>query len=89
MDNKMPVMGGMEATAEIRRSPRFASLPIVMWSNSADPEDIRRAHASGVTSYLVKPSNAASNREVLLLVARYWTELNTLPEPLRAIGQAG
>ncbi len=79
IDNKMPVMNGIDAVREMRLSPLLRWLPIVMWTGSADPGDIRRAHESGVTSYLVKPSRPALAREALQAVVKYWIELNHAP----------
>jgi two-component system, response regulator len=76
IDNKMPVMDGIEVVTEMRKVPGMDANPIVMWSGSPDAEDVRRAHASGVTSYLQKPSTSAMAQEVLRLTVRYWMELN-------------
>lgn len=76
MDNKMPVLGGIEAAGEMRKSPALRSMPIVMWSGSADPGDVSRAYANGVTSYLEKPTSPAQMQEVLQTVVRYWTQLH-------------
>jgi CheY-like chemotaxis protein len=75
IDQKMPLMDGIEATAEMRRMG-FGRLPIVMWSGSVDPGDVRRAYAAGVTSYLRKPTGAAEATGALQAVARYWLDLH-------------
>lgn len=79
IDNKMPVMGGIDAAGAIRASPGMQTLPLVMWSGSADPGDIRRAYENGVTSYLVKPPRPALARDALQTVVKYWTELHRQP----------
>ncbi len=56
--------------------PQPRSVPIVMWSGSANPDDVRRAYENGVTSYLVKPTGAERTREALQLAVRYWVELH-------------
>ena len=75
IDLKMPLMDGIEATFEIRRLG-YQQLPIVMWSGSVDPGDVRRAYAAGVTSYLRKPTGASEATAALQAVARYWLDLH-------------
>jgi two-component system sensor histidine kinase/response regulator len=75
IDQKMPLMDGIEATSEIRRMG-FDQLPIVMWSGSVDPGDVRRAYAAGVTSYLRKPTGAAEATAALQTLVRYWLDLH-------------
>lgn len=75
IDQKMPLMDGIEATSEIRRMG-YRQLPVVMWSGSVDPGDVRRAYAAGVTSYLRKPTGAAEASAALQAVARYWLDLH-------------
>jgi CheY-like chemotaxis protein len=76
IDNKMPGMNGIDAAGEMRKMPELAKVPIVMWSGSSNPEDIRRAYENGVTSYLVKPSGPGLAKEALQTVVRYWTDLH-------------
>lgn len=55
MDCRMPVMDGFTATAEIRRQPKYASMPIIAMTGSAAGADIEAARAAGMNEYLVKP----------------------------------
>lgn len=79
IDNKMPVMDGVEAVREMRTDAGNRNLPIVMWSGSADPLDLRRAYDAGVTSYLVKPARGDEAREMLQATLRYWVDLHRPP----------
>ena len=53
MDVKMPVMDGLQATAEIRKIDK--TTPIVAATAYALPEVEERLYAAGVNGYLVKP----------------------------------
>jgi CheY-like chemotaxis protein len=55
-------------------------VPIVMWSGSVDPGDLRRAYDAGVTSYLEKPSTAAQAQEMLHATMHYWLRLHCPPD---------
>ena len=79
IDNKMPIMGGIEAVHEMRKAEALRFVPIVMWSGSVDPHDVVRAYVAGVSSYLRKPASAAEAKQALQLTARYWLELHCPP----------
>ena len=75
IDYRMPLMDGVEATRAIRSAVPAPLLPIVMWSGSVDPGDVRRAYDAGVSSYLRKPSSSAEARAALTTAVGYWTQL--------------
>lgn len=52
MDLRMPVLGGVEATAQIRRE--FPAARIIVMTTYEGDEDIHRALAAGAQAYLLK-----------------------------------
>jgi CheY-like chemotaxis protein len=54
LDMKMPRMNGPEFLTWVRAQPEFATLKIVMLSNSDSPTDRAQALALGADDYLVK-----------------------------------
>ena len=53
-DIEMPRMDGFALTEAIRRSPRFAELPVVLFSSLASEQDRSRGIEVGADAYIVK-----------------------------------
>ncbi|MCH8042992.1 MAG: response regulator [Planctomycetes bacterium] len=55
LDLALGDMDGFELTNQIRNDPQTTEIPILAFSSSADLEDVKRAHAAGVSDFLVTP----------------------------------
>src|SRR5437763_3043239 len=55
LDLKMPCKNGYECLLEIRKDPSLSQLPIVMYSSSAQMNDIQKSFLHRADFYLVKP----------------------------------
>ncbi len=54
LDLKLPLRNGFEVLAWARQQPRFAQLPILMYSSSGTDFEVNRAREMGATDYVVK-----------------------------------
>lgn len=76
LDLKMPRFSGFDFLEWLRsKAPRYLNLiPVVVLSSSNLPQDVVRAYALGVSSYVVKPVNWDLFRERLRVLHMYWAE---------------
>lgn len=65
LDLHMRVVDGIQTLEAIRRSARFATVPVLILTGRADEERVRRAAALGISGVLVKPFTTKSLRERL------------------------
>ncbi len=64
----MPVMDGLAATRELRKDPRWKTLPVLMLTAKAMPDDQERCMAAGANDYMAKPLDV----DKLLSLVRVW-----------------
>jgi two-component system, chemotaxis family, chemotaxis protein CheY len=77
-DLSMPEMDGMTLLQELRATPRFRNLPVIILTGSAYAQDNMRAKAAGATLFLTKP---VESEELIAAVNR----LLAPPEPAETL----
>lgn len=66
LDRMMPVLDGMSLLRRMKSDDRFRSIPVIMQTAAANPDQVREGLAAGAYYYLVKPYE----RESLLSIVR-------------------
>jgi len=81
LDLDLPGKHGLEVLAGIRRHPRLAPLPVIIFSSSETEEDVRRAYAATANCYVPKPGSLDRYFSVLADTERFWLSTARLPGP--------
>lgn len=77
LDIKLPRRDGIEVLHWIRAQPNLDRLPVVMLTNSDEPQSIGIAYHEGANSYLVKPIQYQELEHMLPVLMDYWLMVNT------------
>jgi CheY-like chemotaxis protein len=73
-DLKMPDGDGFHLLSHIRSNPALSIIPVVMFSGSDDPDDIRHAYLLGASSFFTKPSSPAEVSSLIRDIHNYWAQ---------------
>jgi CheY-like chemotaxis protein len=79
LDLKMPGLDGHDVLKAMRADDALRSVPVVMFSASAEPRDIARSYALGANGYAVKPLAFEQLIARLQAVCAYWLDVNESP----------
>lgn len=79
LDINMPKMNGFEVLDEIKKDPRYRSLPVIMLTTSEREEDIIRSYAKGACSYIQKLIDLNRFKTVIKQFEGYWTLVSLIP----------
>lgn len=73
LDANTPKMDACEVLTEVREDQALRSLPIVVFSSSASPTDIRQCLEAGASAYVVKPASLDEFIQAVQNSLRFWT----------------
>jgi len=72
MDLNTPGIDGREALAVLKTDPALKSIPVVVFSTSANPRDVGFCYAAGANAYHVKPVRYPDHLQLVIDLVNYW-----------------
>jgi CheY-like chemotaxis protein len=57
LDLNMPKMSGIEFLTAIKKNRQHKNIPVIIYSTSSNPEDLRKCQELGATDFITKPSD--------------------------------
>lgn len=79
MDINMPVMDGLECLRSIRKNDVLKSIPVVMFSTSDNPDDIKSSFSNFASGYILKPNTYDRYVSFVKNLETYWSAISLLP----------
>lgn len=86
LDLKMPKLNGLEVLEHVRSDAQLKNIPVVMFTSSREPSDVRQSYQLGANAYVVKPADFHEFSETLRRVGQFWvTDNEPPPEETKAV----
>lgn len=79
LDINMPRMDGKQFLNVVKESSEFRSIPVVMFTSSESPVDIRDCFERHANGYVVKPFDGTQYAHALRQVIGFWGGTSELP----------
>jgi CheY-like chemotaxis protein len=70
-DLNLPPSDGFEVIDKLKHDTRYSYIPIIVYSNSANPRDIEKARQAGATAYIHKATSISEINEDVREMVRY------------------
>jgi DNA-binding response OmpR family regulator len=80
IDSFLQNESGLQSIQEIRATPGFAQLPVIMYTGASDAKSISSAFEMGASSYIVKPHSLAEIKKVLQIILHKDWDVNSSPQ---------
>lgn len=72
LDLNMPRKDGFQVLKELKEDIGLSGIPVVVYSTSSRPEDVRRCYALHANSYISKPTSYEELLEIANMICGYW-----------------
>jgi chemotaxis family two-component system response regulator Rcp1 len=79
LDLSLPKLDGYQVLREIRSDPALRPIPVIVFTGSNAPADIRKAYDCGANCYIVKPIGLDILEHTLRSVEEFWLGVAQLP----------
>jgi two-component system, response regulator len=79
LDLKLPKLTGLEVLKLVKQDPRTKAVPIVVLTSSKEERDLVASYNLGANSYIQKPVDFDSFREIVKSTGLYWMVINQYP----------
>jgi CheY-like chemotaxis protein len=88
LDLNLIGLDGREVLKQLKSSPAYKRIPVVVLTTSFNPKDVDYCYEVGANSYSVKPVNIDKFENFVRLLKSYWLDTCVLPH-MRAGGNVG
>ncbi|MBC7777073.1 MAG: response regulator [Phycisphaerae bacterium] len=78
LDLNMPKKNGKQVLQEIKALPDYDHIPVVIFTTSKSPDDVRLLYKMGASSFISKPSTFDKLSEIVRNIGCYWMDTATI-----------
>ena len=80
MDLNLPGKSGVELLQDIKTSPHFRHIPVIVLTSSKAETDVVKTYDLHANGYVVKPVNLEKFMEVVSSLEKFWFSVVILPD---------
>lgn len=79
LDLNMPKKDGREVLKEIKQSPIYKKIPVIIFSTTNNEQEMRRCYELGANSYITKPNSFDNLIKTVSVLRSYWIHTSKIP----------
>ena len=79
LDLNLPGTAGREVLEQLKGDRSFKDIPIVIFTTSSNPKDIKFCYQNGANGYLIKPVDIDELERIVRAFVEYWLQANISP----------
>lgn len=80
LDIQIPKLDGFDLLRIIKQNPDLRDIPVVIFSTSRRPEDVRQAYELRANAYVIKPNTLDPYLQAMNAIGKYWLTVASLPK---------
>jgi len=78
LDLNLPKMKGDEVLSRLKKSKKTKNIPVVIFSTSSDPDEIKKTYLLGSNSFVTKPMGIKKFKKAISSIYDFWIEHNQI-----------
>lgn len=82
LDLNMPLKSGYECLKEIKRDEKLKFLPVIIYSTSINPNDIKQLYEQNASCYVCKPAEYCKLKKVIHEALKFVVENDSSKPPI-------
>jgi two-component system response regulator len=79
LDLKLKTVNGLDVLRQLKIEERTRTIPVVVFTSSQREIEMIESYHLGVNSYVIKPTDYATYRQVVGDMGHYWLNINRSP----------
>lgn len=80
LDINLPKINGYEILKKIKKSKKYKSIPVIMFSTSSLEEDIKKSYEAHANSYVIKSFEVQTLFQKIAIMGEYWLKTSEIPK---------
>lgn len=76
LDIHLPGIDGIELLKKLRKDEHMSLVPVIMFSTSDNPADVKQCYSNGANAYVVKPMGMEQLSSSLTSIYNFWINHN-------------